>query len=305
MATDVSTVTNHFPKPQDGFTTTTSGSVSSGGTTVGLNSTGNYSNGDIFVGIIEPGDSNKKQAFTGVIDTGGVQVTGVKWTSGTNQSHASGVTVVDYVAATHLQMMTKGILVEHNQDGTHDKTLITSRSSATPADGDSIVFSDVSDNSLLKKATLSALFTNAPNGGLTPAKLTNPYEFRAYLSGAHNSGNAAFAKLVFDAESFDTNTNFASGTYTVPVSGFYQVNWLVTSAASASTWIASLFKNGSEVARGNDVRTALNPNSSRGSDLLQLAAGDTIEVHIFGNSAIAIQTGGDRTYFSGFLVSQT
>jgi len=118
MATNVSGVTNHFPKPQDGFTTTTSGPVSSGAATVGLNSTGNYSDGDIFVGIIDPGDATKKQAFTGVMDVGGSQVTGVKWTSGTNQAHSSGATVVDYVAATHLAMMTKGILVSHNQDGT-------------------------------------------------------------------------------------------------------------------------------------------------------------------------------------------
>ena len=118
MDIDVSAVTSHFPNPQDGFTTTTSGSVSSGAATVGLNSTGNYDNGDIVVLIIDPADANKKQVFVGTIDTGGVQVTNVVWVGGTNQSHQAGATVVDYMDAGHIKMMTKGIRVSLNQDGT-------------------------------------------------------------------------------------------------------------------------------------------------------------------------------------------
>jgi hypothetical protein len=115
---DVSAVTSHFPNPQDGFTTTTSGSVSSAATTVGLSGTGNYDNGDIVVLIIDPTDSNKKQVFVGTIDISGSQVTGVVWVGGTNQSHSSGATVVDYYDAAHVKMMTKGILVHADQDGT-------------------------------------------------------------------------------------------------------------------------------------------------------------------------------------------
>lgn len=118
MATDVSSVVSHFPSAQDGFTTTTSGSVSSGATTVGLNSVAGYTNGQTVVMIIDPDDSTKKQAFTGVVDTSGVQITSVVWTSGTNQAHAAGATVVDYESATMWSMMTKGILVHADQDGT-------------------------------------------------------------------------------------------------------------------------------------------------------------------------------------------
>lgn len=118
MATDVSNVVNHFPSAQDGFSTTTSGSVASGASTVGLNSVAGYTNGDVVVLVVDPGDSTKKQAFTGVIDSGGVQVTGVKWTSGTDQAHSAGATVVDYETATHWSMIAKGMKVSHNQDGT-------------------------------------------------------------------------------------------------------------------------------------------------------------------------------------------
>ena len=34
-----------------------------------------------------------------------------------NQTHTAGATVVDYATATHISMVSKGILVEHNQDG--------------------------------------------------------------------------------------------------------------------------------------------------------------------------------------------
>lgn len=110
MSTSVTSVTKHFPSPQNGFTTTTSGSVASGAATVGLNSVAGYTNGQTVVFVIDPTDASKKQTFTGTMDTSGSQVTGVVWTAGTNQTHALGATVVDYATATHIAMMSKGIL---------------------------------------------------------------------------------------------------------------------------------------------------------------------------------------------------
>lgn len=122
MATSVSSVVQHFPEAENGFTTTTAGSVSSGAATVTLNSVAGYTNGEPVVLVIDPTDASKKQTFTGIIDTAGVQVTDVVWTAGTNQTHALGATVVDYATATHISMMSKGIKVNHTQKGNH-KTL--------------------------------------------------------------------------------------------------------------------------------------------------------------------------------------
>src|SRR3990167_5430346 len=130
MSTSVTSVTSHFPSPQDGFTTTTSGPVSSGATTVGLNSVAGYANGDIVAMIIDPDDANKKQAFTGTVNTASTQIDSVVWTSGTNQSHASGATVTDYATATHIAMISKGLEVEHDQDGTHSAITATSINNA-------------------------------------------------------------------------------------------------------------------------------------------------------------------------------
>lgn len=118
MSTSVTNVISHFPTAQNGFTTTTAGSVASGATTVQLNSVAGYTNGLPVVFVIDPTDAAKKQTFTGIIDTAGVQITSVVWTAGTNQTHALGATVVDYATATHIAMISKGISVHADQDGT-------------------------------------------------------------------------------------------------------------------------------------------------------------------------------------------
>lgn len=120
MSTSVASVVSHFPEAENGFTTTTAGSVSSGAVTVTLNSVAGYTNGEPVVLVIDPTDPAKKQTFTGIVDTGGVQVTSVVWTAGTNQTHALGATVVDYATATHISMISKGIKVDHSQAGAHE-----------------------------------------------------------------------------------------------------------------------------------------------------------------------------------------
>ncbi len=115
--------TNFFPSAQNGFSSTLASTISSGAPTVPLNSVSGYTNGEIAVFVVDPSDATKKQTFTGVIDTSGIQVTSVVWTAGTNQIHTGGSTVVDYATATHISMMTKGILIGHNQDGTHKSSL--------------------------------------------------------------------------------------------------------------------------------------------------------------------------------------
>lgn len=119
MSTSVSSVTNHFPSAENGFATTTSSQTLSGATTVELEVLTGYDNGEVVVFIIEPNSLTAKQTFTGVVDIAGSQITNVVWTAGTNQTHAVGVAVVDYATATHVSMISKGLAVEHNQDGTH------------------------------------------------------------------------------------------------------------------------------------------------------------------------------------------
>ena len=118
MPTLTGLTTNFFATPNEGFTTTTSAPVdSSSATVVPFNSVSGLTNGSIFTGLIDPGNA-KERAFTGVVDTGGSQITSVKFTTGTNATHTTGATIVDYVTGTHFGAMAKGILISHDQDGT-------------------------------------------------------------------------------------------------------------------------------------------------------------------------------------------
>lgn len=165
MSTDVSSVVKHFPSAENGFTTTLASSISSGAATVPLNSVAGYSNGEVAVFVVDPSDASKKQTFTGTIDTAGVQVTSVVWTAGTNQAHSAGATVVDYASATHISMMTKGLLVEHAQTGLHTLTSNATITSSKVITG----LNDTNGNEIFKVgATGSAVnevtLTNAATG---------------------------------------------------------------------------------------------------------------------------------------------
>lgn len=322
MATSVSGATKYFPKPQEGFSTTTSGSVSSGGTSVGLSSTGNYSNGDVVVLIIEPGVAGKEQSFTGTIDTGGSQVTGVVWTSGTNSAHSGGVTVVDYVAAAHLHLISTGLLVEHDQDGTHGNITggtanftgaVTTDivSEKTAANGVTIDGLNIKDGALNTANSVNAAALDGIDKSLLSTD-SNPYKFSAYRNTALSPANGTV--LPFDTELFDTNNNFDivtnKGRYTAPVNGFYffTASILYNISGNAGTAYGQQFyKNGSLVQYGSNQVNMYNGAfgvSSPSTIFMQLTAGDYIEV-VTDTNGVAITTGAANTYFSGFLVSRT
>jgi hypothetical protein len=124
----ITSVTQFFPRAVEGFTTTLTNTISAGATTLQLNGSAGYSIGDVVVMLIEPGTS-REQAFTGTMAASNT-VNNVVWTKGTNTTHNSGSTVVDYITSTAFDMVTKGIQVQHNQDGSHSNITATSLSTS-------------------------------------------------------------------------------------------------------------------------------------------------------------------------------
>lgn len=161
----ISSIVNYFPSAVEGFTTTLNGTIASGAATVVLNSIAGYTNGDTVVLIIDPTDNVKKQAFTGIVDTSGVRITSVVWTEGTNQTHTTGATIVDYWTATHMAMVTKGILVDHSQAGAHE--IATNFDPANPTLETQKwvgVASAVNEITFTNAATTAAPFASATGG---------------------------------------------------------------------------------------------------------------------------------------------
>lgn len=156
--------------------------------------------------------------------------------------------------------------------------------------------------------------TNIDNGAITSTKISgiaknllttdsNPYKFSVYRN-ASLTTTSGYQKIVLDSEVFDTNNNFASGTYTVPVSGFYQFNWMFTIAITAASndTVGALYKNGVVVSWGTEIE---NQGGSGGSDIIQLNAGDTIELWAYTQAASSVINTSSATRLSGHLISRT
>jgi len=160
--------------------------------------------------------------------------------------------------------------------------------------------------------------TGIATGAITSAKISgfdyslattnsNPYKFSVYRNAALNSGNSAYAKTTYDTELFDTNNNFdpvTNNRYTVPVTGFYQFNWVssFSIAGASNDTVATLYKNGTVISWGNEVE---GQGGSVGADILSLTAADYIEGFAYCSATTAYVATQFATRLSGYLAFRT
>ncbi len=133
---------------------------------------------------------------------------------------------------------------------------------------------------------------------------SNPYKFSVYRNAAISTTSSTFVKMPFDTELYDTNNNYATGTYTAPLAGFYDFNWQVAMSITNTDTVAALYKNGSVYSWGSEATSG---GSSLGAKKPQLAANDTIDVYFTGVGTAAVNVGLTplKTYFDGYLSSRT
>lgn len=207
-----------------------------------------------------------------------------------------------------------------NLAGDNVSTLVVSRStSASSDDGTPPTY-----GYLLARVAVSNGATSITNGNITDmrsetaptaVKITNPYKFRVTKS-ANQTGivDATSTKVTWDTEAFDTNGNFDSSTYTVPVTGYYQINYRVVITSSANNIVsyqANLHKNGvRELFAIGYPRIGFGETQSATvilSELILLTAGDTIDVYVLvdvaSGTATVEGTATAGSSFSGHLVS--
>lgn len=134
---DLTQIVKHFPTPSETYENNLSASISSGAVTVPVNANNEYLDGEIAVITVEPGTTNEA-TFTGEKASTPARFINCVWTEGNlGVGHPSGATVIDYDSATHVGMITKGIQVHANQDGTLKTTAVQAAlniSSAVPSD---------------------------------------------------------------------------------------------------------------------------------------------------------------------------
>jgi hypothetical protein len=137
-------------------------------TTASLQSTSGWDTGTVVHGILYRTDANGDKVAGSQIDwkgiVSGTTITDFTVTAGTDDTYAIGSVIILAPTAEWADQMAKGIQVEHNQDGTHDEALITSRTEDTSPDPDAdFVLTYDTSATALKKAKLSNL-TGATDG---------------------------------------------------------------------------------------------------------------------------------------------
>lgn len=113
---NVTAATKFFPQSKEGFATTVGTTFSAGAATVVFTGLTGYTDGDLVVLVINPASASAKDVVVGT--KSGNTLTGCVWTEGPVGGHSSGETVVDYVTATHWDLLMKGLAVSINTDGT-------------------------------------------------------------------------------------------------------------------------------------------------------------------------------------------
>ena len=134
--------------------------------------------------------------------------------------------------------------------------------------------------------------------------------FSASANAAQTLTNSTFTKLTFSVEDFDTNSNFASSTFTPTVAGYYQINYTVNgnAATSLTRLIGALYKNGSVISRDIDVTVSAgqNPVCVSGAKIVYMnGTTDYLEIYGFITGTGTLTSGANSTttnYFSACLV---
>lgn len=127
--------------------------------------------------------------------------------------------------------------------------------------------------------------------------------FRATAAGTQTVTTGTNTKVTL-TESIDTNSNFASSTFTPTVAGYYQINGMCWGTASTSVSYvgALLYKNGSQYSLCYSGPTTTTSGSSMLSDVIYFnGTTDYVELYIRFNGSGTL-TVSDNTFLSGCLV---
>lgn len=265
-----------------------------------------------------------KESITGVVNTGSSSlVTCIRGVDGTTvQSHSAGASVVQWFTANDWNDFITSYLTNHTQLGGHTSLLDTNGANwigqiATPnavnylnvansiSGGDVVISTSGGDT--------SPGIDLVPKGG-GPVKLLNalynPYKFYYY----HNTSQtitSTFAPINFNSKLFDTSSNVASSTFTVPISGFYWFSGRWSNQGSASLMDIALFKNGSLYSLGGTGSIGGSGDLNNYAavcyqGMVQCTIGDSVTLNGKANGTVTALGGTqDVSYFQGILLCAT
>jgi hypothetical protein len=215
-------------------------------------------------------------------------------TGGTDRAYNAGAIVEITPTYRWAKDLYDGITLGHNVlDGTH-KTF--------------------TETNIVPTAAIQALAVNNSKlaADISPAKFSNPYKFHVYCSANWTDGNNAYATVPLNVETFDTNNNWniTNYTYTVPLSGYYQLSGCVKTHTKNGAGVnVAVLRSGAILIPGHsDIPVGYDGVFEQGkvvTGLVYMAANDVITLASYGGGYTGLGGGPTTTFFSGFLVSTT
>jgi hypothetical protein len=163
-----------------------------------------------------------------------------------------------------------------------------------------IVLSDGDGNPRVSIPTGTATAT-IPNVTGTVMVSGNMPAFSAYQSSAQTLSTNTNTKLLFQTEEFDTNSNFASSTFTPTVAGYYQVSASMRMGTAAGNVRMQIWKNGNLYKIGTEVGTTCT-NGFVSTLVYCNGTTDYIEAYGLINPGQALSAAQADTWFNGSMV---
>jgi hypothetical protein len=164
----------------------------------------------------------------------------------------------------------------------------------------------VATDTLVGKATTDTLTNKtltAPTitgATITVAATASP-AFSAYVSAVQSINTATNTKLQFTTEEFDTNSNYASNTFTPTVAGYYEVITQIYFAFTSGPVAVNMYKNGASIATNIYVSTAFGTFSLLTKLVYMNGSTDYLEVYATQFSGTAQNVGLD-SYFQAAMI---
>ena len=133
--------------------------------------------------------------------------------------------------------------------------------------------------------------------------------FSYYSNAGVTLTTSTFTKITFTVSEWDTTGGmYATSRFTPTVAGYYQIDACVGCSSSVGGQsITSIYKNGSEFKRGNQVSanvTGTQTNTLASALINFNGSTDYVEIYAFQSSGVnqTSATGQPQTYFQGSLV---
>jgi hypothetical protein len=142
-------------------------------------------------------------------------------------------------------------------------------------------------------------------GDLAANVAGNGPAFSAYSASSQTVTANTWTKVVCGTELFDTNSNFASSTFTPTVAGYYQVSAGIQFNGTTITRVFSaIYKNGAAAQYFFDINLATVYRASGSCLLYMNGSTDYLEWYGFmnGTGTLQFETSQQGTYFQAVLV---